>query len=83
MTKPITASAVGLKPHWKVRVVLPNALLHLASTTEPRIEKHIDPASGQLTRRVLADWISDHEYGDTFGFIDWPSATGITWRWSP
>jgi hypothetical protein len=31
MTRPIKASEQGLKPHYRVRVVLPGVILHLAS----------------------------------------------------
>lgn len=73
MAKQIIASELGLEPHYKVRVVLPGALLHLASKVEP--EKGPDGWH--------ADWIDDHRYGDTAGFIDWHAVVAVTWRWSP
>ena len=30
--------------------------------------------------RVVADWITHPGYGDTIGFIDWPSVAALTWR---
>jgi hypothetical protein len=73
MTKQIVASEVGLDSHYKVRVVLPGAILHLASKDEPR--KNHDGWD--------AAWIDDHRYGDTIGFIDWGAVVAVTWRWSP
>ena len=71
VTKPIRADEHGLRPHFKVRVVLPNALLHLASWTEPVLRD---------VGEVAADWISDPEYGDTIGFIQWDKVVAVTWR---
>jgi hypothetical protein len=68
MTKRIVASELGLEPHFKVRVVLPGALLHLASKAEPR----------KTTDGWQADRIEDHRYGDTLGFI----GTAATIRYS-
>jgi hypothetical protein len=76
MTKPISASEQGLKPpHYRVRVVLPKALRHLASRTEPKIDQ-------DLTTRVEGDWIDDHHYRDSMGLINWEAITAITWRWT-
>lgn len=75
MTKPISASEQGLKPHYRVRVVLPNALLDLASWTEPKIDQ-------DLTTRVEGDRIDDHQYRDSIGLINWEAITAITWRWT-
>lgn len=72
MAKQIIASELGLEPHYKVRVVLPGAILHLASKDEPTET----PAGWH------ADWINDHRYGDTAGFIAWDQVTAVTWRWS-
>jgi hypothetical protein len=73
MTKPIRSSEAGLEPHWKIRVVLPGAILHLASWNEPQM----------LGEFVAADLIEDHEYGDTVGRIDWREVVAVTWRYSP
>lgn len=67
--------------YWKVRVVLPNAVLHLACDTEPVIT-WTDPLTEEQIENVDAKWIDDPDKGDTFGFIHWPAVTGITWRWS-
>jgi hypothetical protein len=75
MTEPISASEQGLKPHYRVRVVLPNALLHLASWTEPKIDQ-------DLTTRGGGDWIDDRQYRNTIGLINWEAITAITWRWA-
>lgn len=72
MTKPVSAAERGLKPHYKVRVVLPGAILHLASWDEPH----------HLGEDWHADWISDPAYGDTIGDIDWSKVIAITWRWT-
>jgi hypothetical protein len=75
MTKPISATEQGLKPHYKVRVVLPAAILHVASWTEPRCVNH-------QTRRYEAEWITDPLYGDSIGFINWHRVVAVTWRWA-
>jgi hypothetical protein len=78
MPKAVSASELGLEPHYKVRVVLPGAILHLASRTQPTIRRHYDDGRGVWD----ADWIDDHRYGDSIGFIDWSQLVAITWRWS-
>jgi hypothetical protein len=78
VTKRITATEHGLAPHWKVRVVIPGAILHLASKIEP-CPVYQD---GRLTN-VEADWLTSPEYGDTVGYIDWPVVTALTWRYAP
>jgi hypothetical protein len=74
MTKPNAATERGLSPHYKVRVVLPGAILHLASRTEPKAEP------GQM---VKGDWIVGPDYGDTIGFVDWTKVIAVTWRYAP
>jgi hypothetical protein len=59
-----------LKARYRVRVVLPSALLHLASWSEARSTR---------TTRVAGDWIDDHQDRDTIGLINWEA---ITWRWT-
>ncbi len=78
MTKAMTATERGLAPHWKVRVVLPGALLHLASRTEPVVQQGAGEAG-----EVSADWICAPDYGDTIGHLDWTKVIAITWRYSP
>ena len=82
MGRAIKASESGLKPHYKVRVVIPGAILHIASWDEPHQEP-VDPHM-RFTgpKKWVADWIKDGEYGDTIGFIDWSEVRAITWRWS-
>ena len=75
MTLAKTATERGLEPHWKVRVVLHGAMLYLASWSEPRREVGI---SG-----IKAEWIKEHEYGDTIGYIDWDAVVAVTWRFAP
>lgn len=77
MTRRQKATEQGLTPHWKVRLVLPNALLHLASWDEPRWEVDED---GQ--RVLMAEWIDNPEYGDKLISIDWTAVTAVTARWS-
>lgn len=79
MTKAIKATATGLKPHFKVRVVIPGALLHLASWTEPKI---LGSEATDVIDWIDASWISDPAYGDTLGFIDWSLVKAVTYRWS-
>jgi hypothetical protein len=82
MTKPISAAAEGLDAHYKVRVVVSGAILHLASKTEP--VNWMTTGRGRaysITPEWTADWITDHRYGDTIGFIDWSKVQAITWRW--
>jgi hypothetical protein len=57
MTKPI--SERGLKPHYRVRVVLPNALLHLASWTEAKIDQDLTTrvaGAGSMTTGAATAW---------------------------
>jgi hypothetical protein len=79
MPRALKASEQGLEPHWKVRVVLPGAVLHFASQTEPKVGRSTPTGD----RWVAADWIDGPDYGDTIGFIDWQSVKAVTWRWSP
>jgi hypothetical protein len=67
--------------HFKVRIVLPGALLHLASKTEPKLNPGFVQGRSRLTS-VEADWISDPDVSDTVGYIDWPAVVGITWRYT-
>jgi hypothetical protein len=78
MTKPVSATKAGLKPHYKVRVVLSGAMLHLASWDKPKIiyEGLIGIAD------VRANWVNDPDYADVLGWIDWSEVKAITWRWS-
>jgi hypothetical protein len=81
MTKAISATQSGLKPHYKVRVVFHGAIVHLAAWNEPDI--HLDEWTDDKISNVKADWIvGDGRYGDTPGFIDWKAVTAVTWRWS-
>ena len=77
MTKRQRASETGLEPHFKVRVVVPGAMLHLASKTRPAWETQPD---GQ--RALIAEWIDDPEYGDSIVEIEWSHVVAVTCRWS-
>lgn len=77
MTKRIIANERGMVEHYKVRVALQGSIIHLASRTQPKLLHD----TGRLVD-VAADWIDNPEYGDTVGFIHWPSVVAITWRWS-
>lgn len=70
MPLPKQASDRGLQPHWKVRIVFPGSIVHVASWTEPVMRG----------REVQAEWVADSAYGDTIGFIDWPTVIAVTWR---
>lgn len=72
MPLPKQATDRGLRPHWKVRVVFPGSILHLASWSEPSVRGH----------EVSADWIADAAYGDTVGFIQWHMVIALTWRYA-
>jgi len=74
MTKRITTDDAD-SHHWKVRVVFPGAIVHLASSTKPEVE-HLDDGG----RYVWADWLDDPECGDSVGWIDWSQAIAVTWR---
>ena len=79
MTRPIKASEHNLEPHYKVRVVYPGSILHLASRTEPQIDLDV---VRKRPLNVQADWIADPAYGDTPGHLDWRETLAVTWRWS-
>jgi len=74
MPRRVTASEQGLKPHYKVRVVIPGTILHLASWSEPEYDAEREQWD--------ADWIEDPEYGDTIGFINWDVVAAFTWRYT-
>lgn len=81
MTRRISPAEGKPAPHWKVRVVLQGALIHLASWDKPRVVD-AQPVSHALLE-VTADWITDLPgYGDTPLWIDWQAVTAITCRWS-
>lgn len=64
---------------YRVRVVLPGALLHLASRDEPRL---IRDSLGRL-EAVEARWVRNNpEAGDDLGYVRWAEVIAITWRWS-
>jgi hypothetical protein len=84
MTKPVSASDRGLKPHYKVRVVVSGSILHLACWTEPKVIRdnaHMPFFEVGKIATVEADWIKDGEYGDTLGYIDWEAVSAVSWRW--
>lgn len=64
------------EPYWKLRVVLSGAILHFGSWDEPELERDTD---GRIVG-LRATLIADGRYGDTLGFIDWPSVKAVTWR---
>jgi hypothetical protein len=78
MTKALKASEYGLKPHYKVRIVISGAILHLASWDQPQVAE----GPGGAVAGVEASWIDDPGYGDTAGFVDWAAVDAVTWRWS-
>lgn len=78
MPAPKQATPNGLKPHYKVRVVFPGALIHVAAWTEPEVTLNGD---GSVT--VVADWVSHPDYGDTMSpMFDWTKAVAVTWRYA-
>lgn len=83
MPRAMKASEPGLESHYKVRVVLPGVILHLASSTAPELRWGSDIGlEGAPLEAVDAEWIEDADYGDTIGFIDWAKVVAITWRYS-
>ena len=79
MPKARSASAEGLEPHFKVRIVVDGALLHAASWTEPELVTH---AHEYVVDSIEADWINDPNYGDTIGFLNLDAISGTSWRYS-
>jgi hypothetical protein len=76
MTKRVTSEI----PYFKVRIVMPNVILHVASRDEPKLAFAPMTAESVLDE-VRTDWIQDDpDAGDTIGFIDWTQVTAITWR---
>jgi hypothetical protein len=75
MTKPKTAAEIGFRC-WKVRVVVPNAVLHVLSRTEPKV---LIAADGRI---ASVDWdpVSGHNDGDTIGYVQWSAVTAVSWR---
>jgi hypothetical protein len=73
MTKEGLGMAEGF---WKVRVCPPGSIIHLASQTEPVVEMD---QHGRV-KNVIITPLTDNDYGDTAGFIDWPAVVAITWR---
>ena len=67
-----------LRSHYKVRIVIAGAILHVASWTEPTVD-----VTGTGGVRVTADWIRDHRYGDTIGHISWDDVRHVSWRFHP
>lgn len=65
---------------WKVRVVVPGALLHFVSATEPIVVEHrgVDVLDG-ATGIAGLEWTPTEE-GDTAGYIDWEQVVAVTWR---
>jgi hypothetical protein len=80
MTRRVT-SPPG-QEYYAVRVVLPNALLHLASRKEPNVVFDGNPNRPVQILHVEADWLTEPDKGDTIGHIDWSCVTAITWRWT-
>lgn len=61
--------------HWRIRVVFPGAILHLASTVEPKATF----SAGRLAGCEMEP-LEDDTVADTVGFIDWATVIGLTWR---
>ena len=68
------------REHYKVRIVLHGAIIHLASSDEPSLV--FDPWQTGALKAVEADWLNDPELGDALGWIDWPAVRAVTWRWT-
>lgn len=75
----ITSSESGQEPHYRVRVVLPNALLFFASRTEPKVRMSAHP---NVIAEVVAEWIEHPDYGDSIGYVQWGQVSAVTWRYS-
>jgi hypothetical protein len=61
---------------FKVRIVIPGAVLHVLSASEPRVRTGPGPSI------LGVDWdvITDTEHGDAVGFIRWADVSAVTWR---
>jgi hypothetical protein len=63
-------------PGWKIRVGGAWGLVHLVSSTQPKV--HL----GDSGEYVGIDWTPVPGYGDEIGRLDWSKADVITWRYS-
>jgi hypothetical protein len=69
-----------LASHYKITIALPCGLLHVASWNMP-IVRTSDVMTGiERISYVDADWITDPDYGESIGWIDWSIVQAITWR---
>lgn len=76
MPKPLTAKDMGIDGY-KIRLVVPNAVIHLLSSSEPEV--HLDPQTG-LVQALHYNAVVNSKHGDTLGFIRWSEVTAISWR---
>lgn len=63
-------------PGWKIRVGGAWGMVHLVSSTEPKVY------IGDSGQYVGIDWTPVPGYGDIIGRLDWSKADVITWRYS-
>jgi hypothetical protein len=89
MTAPKDATSQGLKPHYKVRVVIGNAVLHFATEREPDMNSGVLKFPSVHTDRIIKDMlrnaglIEDYRYGDSIGYISDSEVAAISWRYAP
>lgn len=75
MPKPKTSANSNIPEGFKVRVILPGAIIHLLTAAEPAIQT----SNGKITSASL-DIIPNTEHGDSIGFIDWSAVSAVSWR---
>ena len=78
MTKPKSEAETGIGPHWKVRVVVGCALLHIISRSQPTVRVNGHGAGAVIG--IDMDVIEGTEHGDAIGYIDLSAVTSVTWR---
>jgi hypothetical protein len=70
------SQGVAKPSFYRIRVCLPGSMIHLASATEPVLERD---GSGRIAGCELTPLVGAG-FGDAVGFIDWRAALAITWR---
>jgi hypothetical protein len=89
MTSPKDATSRGLKPHYKIRVIVGGAPLHFATEREPDMSGGFFNFPSEYTDRVIeeilhkAGLIEDYRYGDSLGYISDSEVSAISWRYAP
>lgn len=72
-----TPQNVTQLPCWKIRIVIPGAMIHVSSATEPAIKIN---STGRVESLDWTPIIDGADAGDALGFIRWEEAVTISWR---